>query len=64
VAENRHRDQGKGDPRHELVVEAGYRFQLSKFTFVQPDLQWVSRPSGTGRIPKAIVAGAEMGVTF
>lgn len=56
--------QGKGNPEFELDLEAGQRFQVSKSIFIEPDLQWINRPSGTGRIPNALVIGAEMGVTF
>jgi porin len=56
--------KGNGDPRYELVLEGGHRFQLTKFSYFQPDLQWEVRPAGTGRIPNAIVAGAEVGLTF
>jgi porin len=31
---------------------------------VQPDIQWVINPGGTGNIPNALVLGAQMGVTF
>jgi porin len=55
---------GKGFPTYETVIEGGHRFQLSKFGFLQPDIQWVIKPSGTGRIPNAAAIGAEMGVTF
>ncbi len=55
---------GNGDPDYESVIETGYRIQLTKFAFIQPDIQWVIRPSGTGRIPNALVIGAEMGITF
>jgi len=55
---------GNGDPDYEAVIESGYRIQLTKFAFIQPDIQWVIRPSGTGRIPDALVIGAEMGITF
>ncbi|HET6406924.1 MAG TPA: carbohydrate porin, partial [Chthoniobacteraceae bacterium] len=53
-----------GDPRYELVVEAGHRIQLTKFAYVQPDIQWIVRPGGTGQIPNALVVGAQFGVTF
>jgi porin len=56
--------KGNGDPRYELVLEGGHRFQLTKFSYFQPDLQWEVRPAGTGKIPNAIVAGAEVGLTF
>ena len=56
--------EGKGDPEYEFVLEAAHRFQLAKFLNIQPDLQWVKRPAGTGRIPNAVVVGAEMNVVF
>ena len=58
------RNAGSGDPQYELVLEVAHRIQLSKFAYIQPDLQWVVRPGGTGRIPDALVLGAQMGVTF
>jgi porin len=55
---------GNGELTYESVLEFGHRIQRTKFAFVQPDLQWITRPSGTGRIPDALVIGAEMGFTF
>jgi porin len=55
---------GNGNPDHEMVVEAAYRIQLTKFAWVEPDVQWVINPAGTGRIPDALVIGTEMGVVF
>jgi porin len=55
---------GKGFPTYESVIEGGHKFQLSRYAFLQPDIQWVIRPSGTGQIPNALVIGAEMGVIF
>ena len=55
---------GKGNANHEMVVEAAYRIQLTKFAWVEPDLQWVINPAGTGQIPDALVIGTEMGVVF
>ncbi|MGB8340837.1 MAG: carbohydrate porin [Chthoniobacterales bacterium] len=58
------KDAGNGDPTYEMVLEGSYRVQFTKFFWVQPDLQWVNRPYGTGRIPNAVVVGAETGITF
>ena len=55
---------GQGNPTYELVYELGYRVTLTKFAYVQPNLQWIIRPAGTGTIPNALVLGAEMGVVF
>jgi porin len=57
-------ESGEGYPDYELVFEWNYKIQLTKFAFVQPDLQWVINPGGTHRIPNALVLGAQMGVTF
>jgi porin len=55
---------GKGNPTHEMLLEVGHRIQMTKYSFIQPDVQWVIRPSGTGRNPNAVVFGAEMGIVF
>ena len=55
---------GNGVPTYESVLEFGHRIQLTKFAFIQPDLQWVIRPGGTGRIEDALIVGAEIGITF
>jgi carbohydrate-selective porin OprB len=34
------------------------------FAYIQPDIQFVSRPGGTGTIDDAVVIGAQMGVSF
>ncbi len=49
---------------YELVFEWGYKIQLNKFAFFQPDVQWVINPGGTGNVPNALVLGAQMGLTF
>jgi porin len=48
----------------EKVVELGHRFQLTRWSYFQPDIQIVIDPGGTGDIPNAVVLGAQMGVTF
>jgi porin len=55
---------GNGDPTYEWVLELGYRFQLSKFAYIQPDVQYVVRPGGTGDIPNATVIGVQFGVSL
>lgn len=57
-------ETGAGNPTYELVFEWNYKIQITKFAFVQPDIQWVINPGGTGNIPNALVLGAQMGVTF
>jgi porin len=48
----------------EKVIEFGHRFQITKWSYIQPDIQYVIDPGGTGDIENAVVIGAEMGVTF
>ena len=55
---------GQGRADYELVFEWGYKIQITKFAFVQPDIQYVINPGGTNSIPNALVLGAQMGVTF
>ena len=48
----------------EEVIEFGHRFQITPWSYFQPDIQYVITPGGTGDIPDAVVVGAQMGVTF
>ena len=59
------REEGKQIvPTYEGVLEFEYRFQVNKWSYVQPFLQYVIRPSGTGQIANATVLGLHFGVTF
>jgi len=53
-----------GVPTYELVYEAGYRICLTPTAYIQPDIQWIVKPGGTGTIPNALVIGAQMGLSF
>lgn len=55
---------GAGDPSHEIVLELGHRFELGGFSYIQPDVQYIIRPGGTGRTDNALVIGAQFGITF
>jgi len=58
-------DPNVGVQSHETVMELTYRLALFKSAlYVQPDLQYVFRPGGTGRIPDALVLGAQVAVNF
>jgi porin len=48
----------------EKVIEVAHRFQLTPWSYFQPDLQYVIDPGGTADIPNALVIGAQMGFTF
>jgi len=57
-------ETGGGYPRYELVFEAGYRVQLNDWAYIQPDIQYIIHPGGTGDIPNGLVLGAQFGVKF
>lgn len=46
------------------VVEAGYRFQINGWSFVQPFFQYFSRPDGTQEVANAAVLGFLTGLVF
>jgi len=58
-------DPTVGVQSQETVLELTYRLALLKSAlYVQPDLQYVFQPGGTGRIPDALVLGAQVAVNF
>ncbi len=61
---NERRAAGLGDPQYELVLELGHRFELTPFSYIQPDIQYIVRPGGTGRTDDALIMGVQFGVTF
>lgn len=59
-------DQATARPQQttEAVLELDYRVQINKFSYIQPFLQYLIRPNGTGQIKNATILGLQMGVTF
>ncbi len=60
-------ERSKGDnvnDTYEGVLEFEYRFQVNRWAFVQPFLQYVIRPGGDGTVANATVLGMHFGVTF
>src|SRR5262245_22893083 len=58
-------DPNVGVQSHETVLELTYRLaSLKSALYFQPDLQYVFRPGGTGRIADALVLGAQVAVNF
>ena len=49
---------------HEAVLELNYQYNVTSWLYLQPDVQAVLRPSGTGRVPDALVLAMQLGVTF
>ena len=48
----------------EMVFEIGHRVQLTKYAYIQPDVQFIRTPGGSGRIDNALVLGVQAGVSF
>ena len=48
----------------EMVLEWSYIIQLGPWLKVQPDVQYVIKPGGTGDIPDALVLGTQIAVNF
>lgn len=61
---NSQAEAGNGRPTVETVLEASYIVQLTDNLQIQPDVQWVIQPGGTGDIPNALVIGFQVGLTF
>jgi porin len=58
-------DPNVGVQSQETALELTYRLALLKSAlYFQPDLQYIFRPGGTGRIPDALVLGAQVAVNF
>ena len=54
-----------GVPDRETIVESTYRFDLRKGAyFIQPDLQFITRPGGTSPFKNTLVLGAQFGINF
>ena len=51
-------------PNYTGVLEVDYRIQLNKWAWVQPYLQYIIQPNGTGAIENATILGVMAGVTF
>ena len=50
--------------RHEAILEATYKFQTTKWSSVQPDIQYVFNPGESEKKDNAFVAGIRLAVTF
>lgn len=55
-----------GDPSqtYELVLELNYDIAVLEWLSVQPDIQGILHPGGTGEIPNALVLGLQIVVPF
>jgi porin len=55
---------GDHAPDYEMVLEAGHRFQMTKFSYIQPDVQYIVHPAGNASTENALVLGVQYGLTF
>jgi porin len=55
---------GAGIQQYEIALELTYIVQATKWLQVQPDLQYIINPGGTGRIPNALVLGFQLALTL
>ncbi len=53
-----------GSEDFEMVLEWMYKIQLTQWLNIQPDIQYVIKPGGTGDIPNALVIGFQLGVSI
>jgi porin len=54
----------KAGQNYEIALELAYTLKLTPWMTIQPDLQGVIRPSGTGDIPSALVMGFSTEIVF
>lgn len=49
---------------YESVVEISYIFEINNYVSIQPDIQYVMRPSGDSQAGDALVLGGQISVSF
>jgi porin len=57
-------DPSVGVQKYEIALEWFYLIQATRWLTIQPDIQYVIKPGGTGQIPNALVLGFQMAVSF
>lgn len=55
---------GGAPAESEMVFELGHRVQLTKYAYLQPDVQFIRHPGGSGRINDALVLAVQFGASF
>ena len=50
--------------RYEFMMEFTYKAMITKWFFIQPDIQYIVNPMGTHRYKNAFVLGNRVGITF
>ena len=52
------------EPDYEAIFELTYRFQLTSWWTIQPDVQWILHPGGSRAIEDALVLGLRSAIAF
>lgn len=55
---------GASPQKYELMFEFTHKVMITKWMYMQPDLQYIISPGGTGNIDDALVLGFQFGLTF
>ncbi|MFA5177709.1 MAG: carbohydrate porin, partial [Candidatus Omnitrophota bacterium] len=61
---NYQNDSGQSPQKYEVMMELNYKIMLTPYFYLQPDLQYIFNPGGTGNIDDALVVGTRVGVIF
>jgi porin len=57
-------DAGNAPQKFEAMFELTYKKFITPWMYLQPDMQYIIRPGGTGKIKDALVVGAQFGLIF
>lgn len=55
---------GSNPQYYEMVFEFTHKVWITKWMYLQPDIQYIVQPGGTGNIDDALVIGFQYGLTF
>ena len=55
---------GSSTQKYEMMFEFTHKIMITKWMYMQPDLQYIISPGGTGDIDDALVLGFQFGLTF
>jgi len=57
-------ESGAPGMNHESILELNYQYNVTPWFYLQPDVQGVLRPNGTGRVADSFVMAMQIGVTL
>ena len=55
---------GLSTQKYEIAFEFTHKIMITKWMYMQPDIQYIVQPGGTGNIDDALVIGFQSGLTF